>query len=477
MLAMAMATAMVTLTALHTDGGFFRDASGGVVILRGVDVAGNSKVPPFRGIGDPAQLDPLPGWGVNVLRLLFTWEAYEPSPGTYDDAYLSYYEGLVDAAAARGLWVVVDFHQDAFSRASIGGCGEGFPLWALPPTVTPAAPDNGADCANWGQRLLGDADLPKTWDAFYADSYGARTRYLAMVARVAGALAGRDNVVGFDMLNEPEGDERTQLGPLYEDAAKAIRAANRSAILFVSPGYLTSAGDATNLVRPTFDNFAFSPHYYDPTVLLFHGWQGNDESAAFSTMTGTAQAWGVPLFVGEWGAPPSTDEVTGYLDAIVTQLDLALASAAQWDYTPGWTADAKDGWNAEDLSIVDDTGALRANFVARPYARRIAGTPTMLTVRDDADAHKRALQLGWTNDPAAGATEIFAPAAWFGGSEAIEADGGAKCTRAGDVVTCSSPTAGAASVRIAAPSPRCGLTGLEAILLLALFSAARRSRP
>src|SRR6266404_1588722 len=122
-----MATAMLTLTALHADGSFFRDDAGGVVLLRGVDVAGNAKVPPFRAITDAAQLDPLPRLGVDVVRLLFTWEAYEPSPGAYDDAYLAYYNGVVDAAAARGLWVVADFHQDAFSRSSIGGCGEGFP--------------------------------------------------------------------------------------------------------------------------------------------------------------------------------------------------------------------------------------------------------------------------------------------------------------------------------------------------------------
>jgi endoglycosylceramidase len=474
---LSLATAMLTLTALHTDGAFFRDAAGGAVILRGVNVAGNAKVPPFRGITDEHQLDPLPGWGFNVLRLLFTWEAYEPQPGTYDDAYLAYYQGVVDAAAARGLWVVVDFHQDAYSRGSIGGCGEGFPLWALPPTVTAAAPDNGADCSNWGSRLLGDADLKTTWDAFYADTSGARTRYLAMVARVAGALAGRANVVGYDLLNEPGGDERTQLAPLYEDAARAIRAVNPEALLFVSPGVLTSAGDATNLLRPTFDPFVYSPHYYDPTLTLFHGWQGSDESAAFAEMTGTAQAWGVPLFLGEWGAPPSTDEVRGYVGAIGAQLDRALASSAQWVYTPGWTAAAKDGWNTEDFSIVDDTGALRGNFAERPYPQRLAGTPTMLTVTDEMDAKKNALQLSWTHDPAAGATTIFSPVAWFGGDVSIEADGDAKCTRAGDFVTCTAATAGAKSVRIAAPSSRCGLTGLEAIALLALVSAFRRSRP
>jgi hypothetical protein len=93
------------------------------------------------------------------------------------------------------------------------------------------------------------------------------------------------------------------------------------------------------------------------------------------------------------------------------------------------------------------------------------------------DPKKNALQLGWQNDPAAGTTEIFAPAAWFGGSLSIEADGDVTCTHSGDVVGCTSPTSGDKRVRIAAPQGRCGLTGLEACLLLALVSAWRRSRP
>jgi endoglycosylceramidase len=471
---LAAVTLAATLSALHADGPFFRDDAGGVVILRGADVAGNAKVPPFRAITADGQLDPLPKWGMNVVRLLFTWEAYEPAPGSYDDAYLAYYEGVVDAAAARGLWVVVDFHQDAFSRAALGGCGEGFPQWALPPAVTPAVPDNGPACADWGQRMLGDPDLKTTWDAFYADSNGARTRYLAMIARVAAALRDRPAVVGYDLLNEPGGDERTQIGPLYEDAARAVRAVHPAAMVFVSPANITSAGDATNLVRPTFDNFAYAPHYYDPTLILFHGWQGSDESAAFTEMTGTARAWGVPLFLGEWGAPPSVDEVGGYLGAIGRQLDLALASAAQWAYTPGWTAAAKDGWDVEDFSIVDDSGATRANFRARPFARRIAGTPTALVVGDEADAKKNAMQLSWTNDPAAGATELFAPAAWFGGAVEVSADGDVSCARDGDLVRCTSATSGAKAVRVAAPAPRCGLTGLEAIALVAILRRRRR---
>ena len=133
---------------LRVDGSRFADGAGRTVILRGVGVGGNAKVPPFQAITSTSQLDPLPGWGVNAVRLLFTWEAYEPTNGGYDASYLSYITGVVDDAWKRGIYVVVDFHQDAYSRYALGGCGEGFPSWALPPTVTPAKPDNGTACAD-----------------------------------------------------------------------------------------------------------------------------------------------------------------------------------------------------------------------------------------------------------------------------------------------------------------------------------------
>ena len=107
---------------------------------------------------------------------------------------------------------MVDFHQDAYSRYSIGGCGEGFPKWTLPPSVTPATPDNSAACTNWGSRELGD-DMKSAFGAFYADSTGARTRYLAMLGTVAAALADEPGVLGYDLLNEPF-DRPAQISPL-----------------------------------------------------------------------------------------------------------------------------------------------------------------------------------------------------------------------------------------------------------------------
>jgi endoglycosylceramidase len=319
--------------------------------------------------------------------------------------------------------------------------------------------------------MLGDATLRATWDGFYANAGGARDRYLAMVARVAAALADEPSVIGYDLLNEPGGDEPGQIAPLYADAAAAIRNADPQAILFLSPAAVTSAGVPTRLPRLPIDNIVYSPHYYDGIVLMLGAWRGEDESAPFDTMEATATAWEVPLFVGEYGAPATLANVDGYVGALTAELDRRLASGAQWTYTPGWTPERKDGWNDEDFSIVDDRGALRPSFRPRPYPRRIAGTPTALAVSDGGEAM---LTLAWRHAPSAGATEIVVPAAFFGGRRRVEAEGDVSCALDELVARCTAATTGEKRVRVVSDPPRCGLTGGEAILLLAIAFAVRR---
>jgi len=461
--------------ALHTDGALLRDDRGGVVLLRGVNVAGNSKVPPFRPLGDPALFDPLQASGLNVVRLLFTWEAYEPMPGQYDDSYLAYYLAAVRGAAARKLFVIVDFHQDGFSRFTLGGCGEGFPEWTLPPTVEPLPPDNGAACKNWGGMMLSDPNLGAVWDSFYAGTTTVRAAYLAMIARVAAALKDERNVIGYDLLNEPGGDEITQASPFYEDAAAAVRTVDATAIIFLSAGVLTSSGQASHLPKPSFGNCVFSPHYYDVGVALFHQWNGTDAKPVFDAMVALSSSWDAPLLLGEYGAPPDTEAGDAYLTSLHALLDGALASGTQWVYTPGWTDELKDGWNREDFSIVDGQGKRRANFRPRLYARRIAGTPTRVTVDEQP---KPALTVEWTHDPAAGETELFiAPDTTLGTHEAsLELVGDLTCTHAGDLISCTSPTAGPKRVRVTPAHPSCGLTGLEGLLLISWVLLRRRRR-
>jgi endoglycosylceramidase len=264
-------------------------------------------------------------------------------------------------------------------------------------------------------------------------------------------------VIGYDVINEPWGDEATDLAALHRDAGQAIRTADASAILFLAPHAILSGGfGPTKLPAPPFANAVYAPHFYDGSLLLLNGWNGNLPDAAFQNMRATATAWGVPLFLGEFGGPAVAMNIAGYLDAIHDRLNETFASAAQWAYTPGWTPSAKDGWNTEDFGTVDDTGGLRANFSIRPYARRIAGTPKIMRVTHELLAADNAFELAWDHVPSAGATEIFLPrAAFFGTSDvAVVTEGeGLACVLAPLHLTCTSSVAGAKRVVIRPASP------------------------
>ncbi len=111
---------------ISTQGPWFVDEHGRTLILRGVNLAGSSKVP----IGLPThRLDgffdhrhvsfvgrPFPladagehfaclrEWGLTFVRLVVTWEAIEHAgPGQYDEAYLDYLVEVIEAARQYGI--------------------------------------------------------------------------------------------------------------------------------------------------------------------------------------------------------------------------------------------------------------------------------------------------------------------------------------------------------------------------------------
>ncbi|MGL4369662.1 MAG: cellulase family glycosylhydrolase, partial [Spirochaetota bacterium] len=355
-----------------------------------------------------ALLDPLQKWGVNVIRFLFTWEAYEPVKGEYNQEYLAYYKNVIKWAHERGIYVIVDFHQDAFSRYTVHGCGEGFPEWAVPPMVIKGTPSNDSSCKIWGAEMIWDAPMHLSWHHFYANTYGVRDRYLLMVGSVSAALGDTPGVLGYDMLNEPWGNEITEIAALYEDAAKVIRANDPDSVLFASPHALISSGNSSELPAMSFDNYVYSPHYYDGMIITLNWWWGTSPASKLNQNKKKGDAFGVPTFWGEFGINPTAKGGTDYMDLFYAWMDKYGASGTQWCYTPGWTPEKYDGHNDENLSIVDDTGTLRANWRIRPYPQRLAGTPGTFEVTfKDSGALK--MYLKYTHDPRKGDTKIYLP--------------------------------------------------------------------
>jgi hypothetical protein len=245
---------------IYIDGDRFIDGHGRHVILRGVNLGGDCKLPyPDGGTDRPSDFSdhasvsfvgrPFPleeadehlgriaGWGLNVLRLLVTWEAVEHAgPGDYDRAYLDYVAAVCARAARHGLSVFIDFHQDVWSRMS---GGSGAPCWLfdkLGLDYRTFGPANGAhvmqyayDYADpqprqesryptmswpvnyrmpvngimWTAFFAGAAFTPQwTIDGLNVQDY-LQGHYCGALRVLAERLRELPNVIGFDSLNEP----------------------------------------------------------------------------------------------------------------------------------------------------------------------------------------------------------------------------------------------------------------------------------
>jgi endoglycosylceramidase len=442
---------------LRVEGRNFVDGSGRVVMLRGVNLTGDAKVPPFLPRLADADLDRIATLGMNVVRLLFIWEAYEPQPGRYDEAYLNHLRTLAEAAWSRGIHVIVDVHQDGFSRHASRGAGDGFPAWALSSRCRVRTPDNSPRCRDWALRMFTDPTTHRSFNDFFEDVNGVRTRYLTMLARLSAAFAGTPGVIGYDLMNEPWGHEQTDLASLYHDAACLIRARQPWAILFLEGQVSTNCGLQSRLPRPAFGGVAYAPHYYKPSTIAFHAWFGSSLTIdlAFSNMETKAEQWNAPLFLGEFGCEAGMFHAGDYVEALYDRLDSCLASGAQWNYTPGWDPVAKDGWNGEDFNILDATGTPRGNFRPRPYPRLTAGRPLRFVYRPQrCSPGGTSLTFTWDHRPELGATELFVPRQVFPPGTTYEVSPAGlvlESDEAGQRLICRNPSSARCVVRLTAP--------------------------
>ena len=236
---------------VRVRGNRLADSQDRTLMLRGVNLGGNSKIPTgvdaltqYRGsffdhknvsfVGRPFPLDEadehfrrLHAWGFTFLRFLVTWEAIEHAgPGNYDDEYLAYLRAVVSKAGEHGFSVLIDFHQDVWSRWT---GGDGAPGWTLE-----AAGFNIQNIARTYAAILHDiSDRTRphmTWFAnatklatatmftlfFGGNDFAASTRigdrsaqeylqehYINAALQVVSHLADLPCVIGYEPINEP----------------------------------------------------------------------------------------------------------------------------------------------------------------------------------------------------------------------------------------------------------------------------------
>ena len=420
------------------------DFQGREVVLRGVNTGGRSKFYPFFPFpfaesGLPAQagapdfesaalayFERVREWGLNVVRLPFSWEALEPARGSYDERYLERYRRLAEICQGLGLRVIVDFHQDAFAWPY---CGDGFPGWACArPLPTPPA-----DCSGWFTGYLSsDSPVAAAFDRFWSNVEGLRDRFREMWRHVARRLWSVDAVIGFEIMNEPfrGSAEETFWGqeilpPFYEEIARAIREVAPGAPVFFDASGTAGAVAQTTMRPPRGEGFVFAPHYYAPSA-FFPG-VGHDPAEiarALGRWAARGSEWGVPVLVGEFGIRPEHPGADVYLRAHYDAFDQHLLHAALWEYST-----TADDWNHEGMSITGPGGVERAVVaeVVRAYPRAVAGAIQAFRF----DATTRSATLSY-QAAAGGLTEIATPLRLYPRGVAVELAGVRACTRQSD---------------------------------------------
>lgn len=241
---------MKTEARYRTDGIWIKDASGRVVLLRGCNLGGDSKLParqasPAGTVGNALSFDvlftgrPFPeeeadehfarlaGWGFTFLRFVITWEAVEhAAPGVYDEDYLAYLRNVLKKAEAHGISVFIDPHQDAWSRWT---GGDGAPGWTLEAAgfdltkitasgsaLTQVSAGKKYRPMCWGFNYLYYANATM-WTLFFGGNTFAPGRlvegvpiqdwlqdhFIAAMRHTARRLKDCDAIIGFGTLNEP----------------------------------------------------------------------------------------------------------------------------------------------------------------------------------------------------------------------------------------------------------------------------------
>lgn len=392
--------------AVLVDGATLRDGQGRHLILRGynarvtgmMDVtytdgrAPQYVIPPF-GEADFARFEAL---GFNVLRLPINWSAIEPEPGAYSEAFLVQLEQILDWALAHDVYVLIDMHQDGYSK-EIGE--DGAPRWAIVPYPSDEELTGGP--ADDDRRLAPNvlaAGLAFFADSLALDGRSLQAAFMEAALVVARRVAGHDAVLGYEAFNEPVMFDVDVLRAFHERFADAIHEVDADAPVFFEPRGVRNQTDAEPLPTTPWSRGAavYAPHIYTAwfSVPDQGGWASEDPAVLLPSMQAAsdeAAAWAVPLFIGEFGCDQAIARGPVWIAEELDLQDRFLASSTAWVWAE------TNAWGANDGDKVERRETIRV--MSRPYPRRIAGTivaierptPDVLRVRYTATARTAGL--------------------------------------------------------------------------------------
>lgn len=436
------------LLPISVQDGRFVDSKGNERHFRGVNVV--YKDPPWypavatfqSNLSFTAEdADLLKSYGVNLIRLGVMWPGVVPQKNTVDAKYLAAIDRIVELAASRGIYSLLDPHQDEFNPRF---CGEGVPNWwtientdvkdfPVPVQTTPfgASPPTRDQCfshSSFSYIFTHDAGraYQKLWrnPAAFADFWRI----------VAAHFRGNPAVLGAELWNEPfPGDvygnasyrnnriaDRVNLQPFYETIEESIHSASGDPGLLIAyepswpvgdqdlhPKSILPAGSGFSKLPGKSPLYAF--HYYtapcDPNI-----------SAYLDARLADARRLNAMPIATEFNLGASNAEEGKRMMQTFEEFENRLISYTGWQYKSysgslpnGTCTGCGNSFFNEDGSL--STYMVRA--IARPFAHIVGGN--ILSRSFDMESAQFEFSYELSSQPHA-VTVVVLPGEWSGGS-------------------------------------------------------------
>ena len=422
----ALSATPPSLSFIHAGNDGFLDQAGRVRIFHGCNRV--QKSPPWYFpdmLASEAEFDLVEALGFNVVRLGFMWSGFNPARGVFNTTYLEAVKAIVEGLADRGIYTLLDMHEDVLSSKFC--LYDGAPLWvvdkASPPKHAFPWPLKG-NCSErfWMANTLTEA-AASAYQDLYDNTRGMLDDMAAFWARGAQAFAATPSVLGYELINEPFAGNffadpalllpgvagRKNLQRMYDAVATAIYAHDTRHMLFYEPvtwgmildGKIGGSGFShvpggeahANMSVFTFHYYckSFVPHYETEPLLRRAVCDDVVKPLVLEAARKETRRLGGAAFMSEGlSCDFDAEDARRECEAVMADLDAHLMSYTDYADSQGATFDPspaqREGW-------------------ARSYARAVAGTPLNMTFNPTT----KAFELCYNVDASIIApTEIFA---------------------------------------------------------------------
>jgi endoglycosylceramidase len=431
---------------VQREGRWFVDGQDRVRLFHGVNAVWKEPpyIPPETAGGfTEADAEFLAEQGFNAVRLGVIFAGVMPQRGEINQTYLDEIERIAGWLQERGIWVLLDFHQDLYAR-EYGG--EGFPAWATDDDGAPQPVSFGFPY-DYAQP-----SVSRAFDNFWANTSGLQWHYRNAWVAVAERFHDEGHVLGYDVMNEPwPGSEwptcaqpagcpafdNRKLQAFHQLVVDGIRTVDETHPVFVEPQAFHNFGAKGHQgqLQPFQDgNLGYSWHAYclataaSWTFDFVRETRGCDAQyrATYRHARDDARAVGAAPLLTEFGGSDMLRDTRQALD----RADASLMPWIMWAYKD-WQGGDNQGLFQDDDEpdgpATDELKQGKADLYVRPYPQATAGTPTHLSF----DTGNATLTLRYVPDPGAtGPTEVLLPdrhyphgyAAHVTGADVISAD-------------------------------------------------------